>query len=530
MKAAENSQIIGRIAHYSLYREISTGGMGRIYEAWDERLERKVAVKILRPEVVRDTGVVEKFKVEGKALAKLNHPNVVRVYSLEQEDDVSFIVMELITGETLTSYLEKNTPGLRTQIDIFTQFLNGLNAAHEAGLIHRDIKPANVMIGNAGVVQLIDFGLAKVHVDGQAEKTSGDLFWGTPNYVAPELFDGQAPSVSTDIYAAGVLLFYILAGAEKMKQAFPANKRGEMGRALNSLLNPILPNELKFILADMTQKNPVARYKKAGDILQDLKQIDWHSVHPALMTDVKTGPILDHQRLSQLQLDAQDTALLQQAYRETGNEQTAMQQMRETKAAIIAERLEAADERTEKPPVWPVLLVFLLVAGAFAAMLWPKQQAPPLVLPAAQRPPVIKTGSTFSYNYTEFADDGQTPARQYKRAWTLERMSNQLLTFAAPGGEKDEFTNELFPMEPNEQKSIQVRYSNGFDLEWDCKAGSKLHDVATAAGTFAALDIFCTGGPRGLEKLTYAPKLGHWVTRETASPRVFMELNGFNIP
>ncbi|HEU4930343.1 MAG TPA: protein kinase, partial [Candidatus Krumholzibacteria bacterium] len=206
-----------RLAYYEIQGPIGAGAMGQVYRARDTRLERDVAIKILPAEFATDDERLRRFEREAKSLASLNHPNIAHLYGVERIDGVSFLVLELVTGDTLDGRIAAGPLPLDDALDIGRQIADGLEAAHEAGIVHRDLKPANVRLTPDGVAKVLDFGLAKpVRADSKTASTSlatedGRLL-GTPTYMAPEQARGKPVDRRVDVWAFGCVLFECLSG------------------------------------------------------------------------------------------------------------------------------------------------------------------------------------------------------------------------------------------------------------------------------------------------------------------------------
>lgn len=197
---------------YRLHRPIASGGMARVWEASDETLARRVAVKILHAHLAEDDSFVRRFQGEAIAAARLAHPSIVSVYdTLATDDGINAIVMELVSGTTLRSDLDEHGPlRLPAILAIGTQVADALGAAHAAGLVHRDVKPANILLSGDGRVLVADFGIAKA-AEG-ADLTSDGSMVGTAKYLAPEQVEGKPVDGRTDLYALGVVLYEALTG------------------------------------------------------------------------------------------------------------------------------------------------------------------------------------------------------------------------------------------------------------------------------------------------------------------------------
>jgi serine/threonine-protein kinase len=218
--------LIGRtLGHYRIVEKIGEGGMGEVYGAHDEHLDRSVAVKVLPEAVAEDAQRLARFEREAKLLASLSHQNIAALYGLEEHDGQRFLVMELAEGETLAERIKKDPIPVDDALDYARQIAEGLEAAHEYGIIHRDLKPANVMVSPEGKVKVLDFGLAKAwhHDESDADlthsptltvqMTAAGVLLGTAAYMSPEQARGKTADKRADIWAFGVVLFEMLTGA-----------------------------------------------------------------------------------------------------------------------------------------------------------------------------------------------------------------------------------------------------------------------------------------------------------------------------
>ena len=270
--------MIGKtILHYKILEKIGEGGMGVVYKALDTKLNREVAIKFLPHHIAPSEEERERFKVEAQAAAALNHPNIATIHAIEEVDGETFIVMEYIKGRELKDIINSNLPkvlDLRKVLEYATQIAEGLQAAHEEGVIHRDIKSANIMITTKDQVKIMDFGLAKLI--GGAELTKKHSTLGTAAYMSPEQARGDDIDHRTDIWSFGVVLYEMLTGQMPFC--------GEYDSAIiYSILNekhvsitekrPDVPVEIEHIIDKCLQKNKENRHQDCGEILNDLKKI-----------------------------------------------------------------------------------------------------------------------------------------------------------------------------------------------------------------------------------------------------------------
>jgi serine/threonine protein kinase len=271
--------------HYEIVSLLGEGGMGEVYFALDTKLERKVALKVLPAEVASHRDRLDRFIREAKAAAALNHQNIAHIYEINESEGINFIVMELIDGETLRTRIRQGPLGLQEILDITTQSASALVAAHEAAIIHRDIKPENVMIRRDGIIKLLDFGLAKLMIDKDAEvdtsaptvlnvKTKPGTVMGTTNYMSPEQARGLELDRRTDIFSLGVVLHEMVTG----RLPFAGTNAYEI---VSSILSdyevPPLgcgaPEELERIASKMLRKERDSRYQTSKDLLLDLQDL-----------------------------------------------------------------------------------------------------------------------------------------------------------------------------------------------------------------------------------------------------------------
>ncbi len=265
-----------RIGHLRVIASIGVGGMGAVWHAVDELLDRHVALKVIRPELMSRPGLAERFRSEAIVLARLQHPCIAALYGLEKRGDEFVMVMEYVDGETLDNRLA--THGLLSWPEatrITRAVLDALDHAHESGVIHRDIKPANVMITRAGRVKVMDFGIARL-VGAQRQTRTGAAV-GTPSYMSPEQLLGQEVDGRADVYAVGTLLYELATGH------LPFEVEGDYLRmiaqlqqvpALPSTHNPELPAGLDLIVARALQKEPADRFDTSGAFRDALEELE----------------------------------------------------------------------------------------------------------------------------------------------------------------------------------------------------------------------------------------------------------------
>lgn len=274
-----------QIGPYRIISLIGAGGMGEVYRAHDPRLQRDVAIKVLPSSFTADPERLRRFQQEARAVAALNHPNIVSIYDIGSDNGVHYIVSELLEGETLRQRIALGPMPARKAIELAVQLANGLAAAHESSIVHRDLKPENVFLTRNGRLKILDFGLAKLRrpreqaetVDGDTAHTSAGQVLGTAGYMSPEQVRGEAADYRADIFSFGSILYEMLTG----KRAFKRNTSAEtMTAVLNEdppefssvNMQPVAP-ALERIARHCMEKQPNQRFQSAHDIAFDLETL-----------------------------------------------------------------------------------------------------------------------------------------------------------------------------------------------------------------------------------------------------------------
>lgn len=281
-EATGHDPLIGQVlGHYRVMEEIGSGGMGVVYRAHDEHLDREVAIKVLPFGTLADDTARRRFRNEALALSKVNHPNIATIFDFDTQQGLDFLVMEYIAGITLSDKLAQGSLAERQVITLGTQLAEGLAAAHEHAVIHRDLKPGNLRVAAEGRLKILDFGLAKLRAAGPASAVSETLsethtMAGTLPYMAPEQVLGGGIDARTDIHAAGAVLYEMATG----ERAFPQAERTQLTSAILQRTpqpaiarNPKLSGELSRIIGKCLEKEPGERYQAARELAVDLRRL-----------------------------------------------------------------------------------------------------------------------------------------------------------------------------------------------------------------------------------------------------------------
>lgn len=296
-----------KLGRYHIKQKVGAGGMGEVYLANDERLDRNVALKVLLPEFCCDDERVQRFKLEAKAASALNHPSIITIHEVGEENERLYIATEFVNGETLRQMIENDGLCLLDSIKIAEQVADALAVAHEAGIVHRDIKPENIMIRPDGYVKILDFGLAKPiflsRTSGaedrtmQMVKTQPGMVMGSVRYMSPEQARGKATDERTDVWSLGVVLYEMLTGANPFEGETISDSLAALIYVEPQPLEDV-PEELQRIIRKALRKNAAERYQSIKDFALDLKdlraQIKHDSAEIHVSRSAKTNALTRH--------------------------------------------------------------------------------------------------------------------------------------------------------------------------------------------------------------------------------------------
>ena len=258
---------------YRVGQLLGRGGMAEVYEGWDERLQRPVAVKMLRPDMAANPDIRARFEVEARAAARLHHPNVVSVFDTGEDSGDPFMVMELVSGESMADRVRTGPVDPEWVCRVAGDVLAALGAAHAAGLVHRDVKPGNVLLASDGHAKVADFGIAKSLEAVGGDPTSTGLLLGTPAYLAPERINGEPATPRSDLYSVGVVLYEALAGVKPFVGSTPLAVASAIATVPPPPLDEVRPGLSPVLVAAIERamaKDPADRPGSAAEMAADL--------------------------------------------------------------------------------------------------------------------------------------------------------------------------------------------------------------------------------------------------------------------
>lgn len=338
-----------KLGKYEIRRELGRGAMGVVYEAFDPFIERTVAIKTILKSTIDQREAEEifrRFRREARAAGRLSHPGIVSIYEYGEDDDMAFIVMELIRGKELKDYFEhEDRFTIADGIRIVMRLLDALDYSHARGVVHRDIKPANIMIADDGQIKIADFGIAKID---SSSLTHVGVVLGTPTYMSPEQFLGNEVDHRADIYAAGVILYQFLTG----KRPFSGSVITIMHQAVHqeaippSQLNPDVSKRLDEVVKKAMAKRPEDRFQSAAEFMEALNAADQALPAPEHRGGDPDATMVDTQEAfaPDENITLPDSAYLTDSRREA-EEQARLKQEAQARAALEEKRRKEAEQR-----------------------------------------------------------------------------------------------------------------------------------------------------------------------------------------
>ena len=281
------AQLVGRsIGRYHIVEQLGEGGMAQVYKAFDNRLERYVAVKVILPSQEQSEMFLKRFEREAKSLAQFTHSNIVRVLDYGDQDGMPYLIMEYIAGGTLKQRMGKPMP-YHEAARLLVPIAQALHAAHQRGIFHRDVKPANILLNEDGQPLLSDFGIAKVletNEQNQATLTGAGVGIGTPEYMSPEQGLGQAVDQRTDVYSLGVVFYELVTGRRPFRADTPMAvvfKQISEPLPRPTVYTPELPLAVEEAIFKAMAKNPDDRYQDMGAFAAALERLTAANLPPA---------------------------------------------------------------------------------------------------------------------------------------------------------------------------------------------------------------------------------------------------------
>ncbi|WP_456275541.1 Stk1 family PASTA domain-containing Ser/Thr kinase [Bacillus sp. AK128] len=453
--------MIGRrlSGRYKIIDTIGGGGMANVYLARDMILERDVAVKVLRPDFSNDEEFIRRFHREAQAATSLNHPNIVSIYDVGEEDNIFYIVMEHVDGTTLKQYIQKYGPlSNEESVNIMVQLTSALANAHENHIVHRDIKPQNILIDEDGVVKVTDFGIAVALSSTTITQTNS--FLGSVHYLSPEQARGGMATKKSDIYSLGIVMFELLTGR------MPFFGESAVSIALKHLQNdtpspkrwnPAIPQSIENIILKATAKDTFHRYDTVEAMEEDLRtSLEPHRLNeapfrvPVLDGDVtKAIPIITSDKLSE----------------NTSTEDTIVH--KDVKA-----KKEPKKNRGKKIAIWVITIFFLLATAAVASI----TIIPSLLLPKDVTVPDV-SNQNYQTAYKELdalglliADESieefneEIPEgsiiRTVPNAGQIVKEGNEITLYISKGKEKVEIENYIGKNIDDIRASIESKFKH----------------------------------------------------------------------
>lgn len=282
------------IGPYKILSLLGTGGMGEVYRARDQRLERDVAIKVLPEDVAKDAHALARFDREAKALAALSHPNILAIYDVGEHEGIVYAVMELLKGETLRSYLARTKFNWEKAVAVGTCIVEGLAAAHSQGVVHRDLKPENIFLTSDGGVKILDFGLVRREPSGElplakteSQLTEAGILMGTVPYMSPEQLRRLPMDARSDLFSFGTTLYEMISGTRPFVGNSAADLTASILKEEPAPITIDCPPALLQAISRCLKKDPKERFQTAGDLALELKTVASGSISPIVLSSRK---------------------------------------------------------------------------------------------------------------------------------------------------------------------------------------------------------------------------------------------------
>ena len=397
---------------YEVKALIGEGGMANVYLGYDTILERDVAIKVLRGDLADDEKFVRRFRREAQSASLLNHPNIVQIYDVGEDEGNFYIVMEYINGQTLKQIIKKRKRlSISETIDIMCQLTDGLSSAHDSYIIHRDIKPQNIMILDDGMVKITDFGIAMAV--NASDLTQTNSVMGSVHYLPPEQASGRGSTIKSDIYSLGIMLYEMLAGT------MPFRGETAVEIAMKHLKTPMpsirkirddVPQSLENIILKAAAKNPKNRYNNVRELYEDLKTC------------------LDEQRKDEKRIvfkypeneyDNENTVVTNNLKDEIKKKEEEKEEKKKIEVKEIEESIE--DKRMSKFTKLLIILVSVLVVALLSVF---------IIIPAIFKNPTVQvpdvSNMTVSEARTALKNEGLKVASEIKEDYTDDVEKNKI--------------------------------------------------------------------------------------------------------
>ena len=492
-------QYIGKLLdnRYEIMEQIGMGGMARVFRALDHRLNRQVAVKILREDLAEDAELRRRFHEESQAVAMLSHPNIVAVYDVSRSSDLEYIVMELIDGITLKQYMQKkgNKLNWREALHFITQIVKALGHAHSRGIIHRDIKPHNIMVLRDGSVKVADFGIARVASGGHSTLTQEAL--GSVHYISPEQARGSHIDARSDLYSAGVVLYEMITGRLPFEGDTPVSVAIQH---INSIplspreIDPAIPEALEAITMKAMAPDPDNRYLSADDMLADLEEF---RKNPNINFDYNVSGFQDDEDDVDKTQVLPTAASISRVGSRVREPERVQNRSRSNPPPRHREREEDEEEYDDGPrrPNWPIIgavaailvfvvaLLYIMFSTAFSGSLGAQTQnirVPSVtgyLFSEAQANTELLNGFTLVQGETVESDQpAGTILQQSPNANDFVSGDNMTITVTVSSGEAEEIKMPDLEGQPLSQ-ALGTLDSLNLGLEYDYNSRTSYHDT-----------------------------------------------------